>query len=142
MKEDEDIGRPLTNNPHLSHINSPLEGENYMNQNYRGFLNLIILALVVSHLRLMYENYLKYGILISPKNIYSFISEPNNFVYLTASFALIFSSIFLTFLIEKALGRYKNNVILKLMHFANLSFLLIFPVYMHKYKIVNPGKIL
>lgn len=140
MKEDEDIGRPLTNNPHLSHIVSPLEGHNYMNQNYRGFLNLIILALVVSHVRLMYENYLKYGLLISPKNIYSIISESHNFVYLTASFALVFSAIFLAFLIEKALGRFKNNVVLKLIHAVNLVFLLFFPVYMHKFKIVNPGK--
>lgn len=89
----------------------------------------------------MYENYLKYGLLISPKNIYVFVSEPHNFVYLTASIALIFSAIFLTFLIEKALGRYKNSIVLKLMHFANLSFLLFFPIYMHKFKIVNPGKI-
>jgi len=140
MKEDEDIGRPLTNNPHLSHILSPLEADNYMNQNYRGFLNLIILALVVSHLRLMYENYLKYGLLISPRYIYSFVSEPNNFVYLTASGLSIFSAIVLTFLIEKALGRHKNNFLLKLIHAANLLFLLFFPVYMHKFKIVHPGK--
>jgi len=141
INKDEDIGRPLTNNPHLSHIISPLEAENYMKQNYKGFLNLIILALVVSHLRLMYENYMKYGWLISPKYIFSFLSESNNFIYLTASFTLIFCSIFLAFLTEKALGRYKNNIILKIIHLLNLSFLLIFPVYMHKFKIVNPGNI-
>jgi len=139
MKKDEDIGRPLTNNPHLSHIQSPLEAEIYMNQNYRGFLNLIILALVMSHLRLIYENYLKYGILISPENIFKFVSEAHNFVYLSASFVLIFSSILLTFLIEKALGIYRHNYILKVLHFLNMSFLLVFPVYMHKFKIVNPG---
>ena len=140
MRKDEDIGRPLTNNPHLSHIVSPLESEIYHTQNYRGFLNLLILALVVSHLRLMYENYLKYGLLISPINIIGFLFSGSNFIYLTASMILILSSIIMVFLIEKAFGKYRNSLILKILNLLTLLFLLVFPIYMHKFKIVNPGK--
>lgn len=140
MRKDEDIGRPLTNNPHLSHIVSPLESEIYHTQNYRGFLNLLILALVVSHLRLMYENYMKYGLLISPINIIGFLFSGSNFIYLTASMILVISSILIVFLTEKAFGKYRNSLILKILNFMTLLFLLVFPLYMHRFKIVNPGK--
>lgn len=139
----EDIGRPLTNYPHLSNIISPLEKDVYHKQNYRGFLNLIILALIISHLRLMYENYLKYGIILTAQHVLNFITEKNNFIYLTASGVLVICSIILVFLTEKAVGKNKSfHPIFKIIHFLNLSFLLVFPVYMHKFNIVNPGNYL
>lgn len=140
MKNLEDIGRPLTNNPHLSHVISPLEAENYSKQNYRGFLNLLILVLFVSNLRLMFENYMKYGLLIYPMDLIYYVFETNNIIYLIANGFLIISSIILCFLIEKAIAKTKNNLPLRFMHAGNLIFLLSFPIYMHKFKIVNAGK--
>jgi diacylglycerol O-acyltransferase-1 len=140
MKNLEDIGRPLTNNPHLSHVISPLEMENVSKQNYRGFLNLLILVLVVANIRLMFENYMKYGLLIYPLDIIRYFIEKNNLIYLIANTLLISASVILCFLIEKALAKSRNNYFLRAMHAGNLFFLLFFPIYMHKFKIVNAGK--
>jgi hypothetical protein len=142
MKNLEDIGRPLTNNPHLSHVISPLEMENVSKQNYRGFLNLLILVLIVANIRLMFENYMKYGLLIYPLDIIRYILERNNLIYLIANTFLFSASIILCFLIEKALAKSRNNYdyFLRAMHVGNLFFMLYFPIYMHKFKIVNAGK--
>jgi hypothetical protein len=140
MKNLEDIGRPLTNNPHLSNVISPLEMENYSKQNYRGFLNLLILVLIVANIRLIFENYMKYGLLIYPRDSIRYIFDSNNITYLIANTLLIYSSIFLCFLIEKAISKTRNNLILNFIHAGNLLMLLIFPIYLHKFRIVNAGK--
>ena len=141
MRNLEDIGRPLVNNPHLSNIISPLELENYSKQNYRGFLNLLILVLIVGNIRLMFENYMKYGLLIYPMDSIRYIFDGKNLTYLISNILLILSSIILCFLIEKAISKNRKNPLLNYIHACNLFLLLFFPIYMHKFRIVNAGNI-
>jgi hypothetical protein len=140
LKDDKDIGRPLTFYPHLGNIESPLEEKRINENNYRGFINLIIIALVLSHLRLMYENYIKYGLLLTSKNIFNFFGEQNNLVFFSVTFGLISNSVILTFLFEKLSSKAHSHLIYWVLHTLNLTVLLVGPIYMHKYNLINPCK--
>lgn len=78
---------------HVDIVASPLSKDS-PEQNYRGFLNLAILLLVVNNLRLIFENFLKYGFLISTpgKNVrlievlIIFIVIVSLFINLTAAY--------------------------------------------------------
>lgn len=138
--EEKDIGRPLTFYPHLSNIESPLEEKRLNGNNYRGFVNLIVTALILSHFRLMWENYVKYGIMITPIKIWSFITDLENFLFFMVVLILSCFAIMFTFYIEKFASRSKIKAPFMLLHTFNLVSLLIIPIYMHKYNIVNPSK--
>ena len=140
LKDDKDIGRPLTFYPHLSNIESPLEEKRINENNYRGFINLLVIALVLSHLRLMYENYIKYGLLLTPGNAFKFVLQSNNLIFVSVSMSIIAFSVVLTFFIEKASSKSHSHIIYWGLHTLNMAFLLVAPVYLHKYDIINPSK--
>ncbi len=142
QKEDRDIGRPLTFCPHLSNIESPLEQKRINENNYRGFFNLIVIALVLSHLRLMYENYTKYGILIIPRKVFDFLIQDDNFVYLLTCIGITSTSIIVAFMLEKLASsfqsRNRTSLVLQFLHGVNLIGLLLVPLKCHDYGLVNP----
>ncbi len=142
LKNDKDIGRPLTFYPHLSNIESPLEQKRINENNYRGFINLLIIALILSHLRLMWENYVKYGILLAPMNIIRFMLEYDNFIFLSVSFLIVSFSVITTYLLELATSKseYKSQFIFTTLHTLNLTFLLLAPLSLHRYNLINPSK--
>ena len=138
LKDDKDIGRPLTFYPHLGNIESPLEQKRLNENNYRGFINLIIIALVLSHLRLMWENYVKYGLLFTPRNMVEFFLRNENFIFVSGSFAIMSFSVIFTYFLE--IMQKKSNPFFLLIHFINLIFLLLAPLYFHKYSLIHPCK--
>jgi len=140
LQDEKDIGRPLTFYPHLSNIESPLEEKRLKENNYRGFINLLVIALILSHLRLMWENYVKYGLLLTPSNFFKIVMEHDNFIFLSACFCIISFSVCVTFLLEKASTRFKSNSFFLFVHFINFCFLLSAPLYFHKWNIINPSK--
>jgi len=142
LTDEKDIGRPLTFYPHLSNIESPLEEKRLGENDYRGFVNLIVTVLILSHFRLMWENYVKYGIMITPLKIFSFLSEYENLMFIMAIFLLSCIVIIITFRVEVMASRSKFKVPFDLLHTLNLGSLLIIPIYLHKYKIVNASKII
>ena len=138
LTDEKDIGRPLTFYPHLSNIESPLEEKRINQNNYRGFVNLIVTALILSHFRLMWENYVKYGIIITPQMILSFISGSENLPFFLVTFGLSLFAVMVTFQLEKFSSR--SKIPLDIFHAINLSVLLILPISLHNLIIVNPSK--
>jgi diacylglycerol O-acyltransferase-1 len=130
----------LTFYPHLSNIESPLEEARLKQGNFRGFMNLIALALVISHVRLMWENYIKYGFMISPVGLVSNLIERNNVIYLSCVGVLCLNVIMLTFFLEVYASKNKKNGIVYIIHFFNLTCLLVFPIYFQRINQVNPSK--
>lgn len=83
----------------------------HAHNNYRGLINLGILILLVSHLRLLLENYLKYGILVDTFSyVRSFIDERQNIFML---FLLISYNVWIvaTYLAERMAGRRAQEII-------------------------------
>jgi len=140
LTNEKDIGRPLTFYPHLSNIESPLEEKRINQNNYQGFVNLIVTALILSHFRLMWENYVKYGIIITPQMIYSFISTSENFPFFLITLVLILFAVAVTFQLERISSRSKKKISFDIFHAINLSVLLVVPISLHKYIIVSPSK--
>jgi len=140
LKDEKDIGRPLTFYPHLSNVESPLEEKRLDENNYRGFINLIIIALILSHLRLMWENYVKYGILLTPRNIVKFLLENDNLIFVSACILIGVFSIITSFILVKASSKSKYDFIFNTLHTLNLTFLLCAPLGFHRYNIINPRK--
>ncbi len=97
----------------------------------------MILILFFSQFRLMYENYLKYGMIISPKNILTYLSTRNNILYLSCCVSIFFFCIVSCFIIEKILSR-NNKKSLYALHAINLLILLFGPLVFHYWKIVSP----
>jgi hypothetical protein len=100
-------------------------------------MNLMILILFFSQFRLMYENYLKYGMIISPKNILTYLSTRNNILYLSCCGSIFLFCIISCFIIEKILSR-NNKKYLNVLHALNLGILLAGPLVFHYWKIVSP----
>jgi diacylglycerol O-acyltransferase-1 len=105
---------------------------------YRGFFNLAIMILAVSHLRLILENMYKYGLLLNVSGyLWEFIEHPYtiHFLLLTAS---VYLWVVFTYLIEKFATRgYKKGhvspateVTVAAMHVISLSSLLFIPMYL------------
>lgn len=140
LKDRKDIGRPLTFYPHLSNIESPLEEKRLNENNYKGFINLIILALVLSHLRLMWENYIKYGLILTPKNVFNFLFTDNNFIFPAYSLAHMLFAILFTFGVEKIRSKSAYNPLHLIFHIINLGALLIVPLLFHKLRLINACK--
>lgn len=126
-----DVGRPLTFNPHLSTSESPITGAATESLNYQGFINLMIISLIVSHIRLMYENYIKYGWMFSP-SAFSWLVEPKTIAFIIGIFSVIGSSILVNFTLESMFSKL-NYWIFNLLHILNFSALLAVPVLFHKF---------
>lgn len=131
----QDIGRPLTFNPHLSNAISPLDVDNKTQLNYQGFINLMIITLIVSHLRLMYENYLKYGMMISSP--FKMAIEFKSVIFFGSTIALMIFSILACFILE-SLANKINYWVFNFLHLVNFSALLVLPIFGHKWDLINP----
>lgn len=96
--------------------------------NYRGFLNLCILLLLISNARLVIENILKYGILVDPFQWVSvFLVEPYNW---PCASLLCFSNVFvlIAFAVEKKLAAGKiDDGFGRWLHIMNCGLLLLIP---------------
>ena len=100
-------------------------------------MNLMGLILFFSQFRLIWENYLKYGFIISAKNIMLYISAKNNIIYISCCFSIFLFCIITCFIIEKLLSR-RDIRILYILHVINLGFLLTGPLIFHYWGIVSP----
>jgi len=140
QKDVKDTGRPLTFYPHLSNFEAPLIEENLKQNNYQGFLNLILLIVFLTNLDLIYRNFLKYGFLLTPSYIISIVSNWKNFFFIFLSCILVLINTILTYGIEKFASTTKNYHLKRIyvFHIFNIASLLIFPLFLHKFHIITP----
>lgn len=82
---------------HTEYIPSPLSRDSKQ-QNYRGFLNLAILLLFVNNFRLIFENYIKYGFLISVPGKYV---PAEDWIFGAVIIAELFANLFSSYFIER-----------------------------------------
>lgn len=134
---EQNMGRPMTFNPHLINIDSPLYSSRIENFHFRGLINLIVLALIFSHLRLMYDNFIKTGLMLSTEGFINILGE-NSLQYLIISAIFILLSITFSYLIEKLAGGINNENIIQSLNFLNLGGLLGLPVVLHYLGYYNP----
>ncbi|KAJ8303014.1 hypothetical protein KUTeg_019410 [Tegillarca granosa] len=122
------------------HADSLLSTDSGFN-NYRGFLNLCIILLVLANARLFLENILKYGILIDPIQVVQvFLSQPYSW---PNACLLLMSNVFIliTFYTEKLLSKdILSEKAALFIHSTTLSSSLIVPAGVILYIHPNPGK--
>jgi len=82
----------------------------------------------------MYENFLKYGMLITPVNL---VLGVKTFVLLAGILLLMIFCIFATFLLETHAPKI-NYYLFHFLHMVNFSFLLGFPIVFHKWDLIHP----
>ncbi|KAG9306982.1 hypothetical protein G9A89_000896 [Geosiphon pyriformis] len=82
---------------HLKNVPSVLSKE-APPESYRGFLNLAMLILAVSNIRLIIENYLKYGFLISTPGTFV---PPEDYIFFPISMLLFPINLLFAYYIEK-----------------------------------------
>lgn len=86
---------------HVASSVSPFSKESNQ-QNYRGFLNLTILLLIVNNIRLIVENYMKYGFLISLPGKFVTIEDLISSIIIVA---LILVNVLASYLLERQVVR-------------------------------------
>ncbi|EDV25992.1 uncharacterized protein TRIADDRAFT_35841 [Trichoplax adhaerens] len=105
-------------------------------QNYRGIINLAIVLLILSNMRVALDNLLKYGVLVDPTQWLEYlIRDPHN----VRALALIsFSNVMIltAYITELALSKsYIQESLGSALHFINSFFILIIPlVYVFVYQ--------
>ncbi|OZJ04435.1 hypothetical protein BZG36_02908 [Bifiguratus adelaidae] len=124
--------------------------------NYSGFLRLGMLVLAASNLRLIIENYQKYGLLIRVPTAY--LTYTDDYYYFLLAWLCVPVSIVTSFTVEKvmaqlALGHKKAlrdakglqthqydicNTLAAVVHFVHLTFLILFPSMVVYRYIYNP----
>ncbi|XP_077982831.1 diacylglycerol O-acyltransferase 1-like [Glandiceps talaboti] len=109
--------------------------------NYRGVLNLCVLLLGLSNIRLVLENFLKYGILIDPMKIFNlFVGVHDPYSWPNLSLVCI-SNIFIlvSLIVEKLLAKgIISERMGKILHFLIGATTLIFPAVVVYTKRPNP----
>jgi diacylglycerol O-acyltransferase-1 len=124
-----------SNAVHVNAHHSPLSKEAPV-QDYRGFVNLAMLLLFVSNLRLVFENYMKYGVLLTdPLN-----GIPNqDYVYFAQCMVVAVLNILTSYALEKiavaSLGWYK---IIRIAIVLNIVLSLFAPTAITWYLIYHP----
>ncbi|KAJ3282674.1 hypothetical protein HK104_010780 [Borealophlyctis nickersoniae] len=123
---------------------SPLSKES-PEQNYRGFFNLAMLLLAVSNLRLIIENYVKYGFLLS----LPFSGVPTseltwNISWAVVSFMFQGAAIYASYRIEKwatadPLPDRPTRYRVKILHTVNITLLISIPTAISWFCIDNPA---
>ena len=108
------------------HIDSPISNSTGFT-NYRGFLNLCVVLLVLSNFRVALENVMKYGLLVDPfywvNVIISEPSSPNTVLFFMVNVFILFS-----LGVEKGIAVGKISAPLSSVLIAtNLAVVLIFP---------------
>ncbi|KAJ9057755.1 hypothetical protein DSO57_1019542 [Entomophthora muscae] len=104
-------------------------------QSYRGFLTLAMLVLLATNIRLVIENLLKYGVLVT---LPSRTISDKDWVLFSLVFIFLQFSILLSLLIEKMLSRSNGSVIWVLLHWANICSLIVVPTYTVYFVIFHP----
>jgi diacylglycerol O-acyltransferase-1 len=117
---------------------SPLSKESPEN-NFRGFYNLAMLLLFVLNLRLIIENYLKYGILLSWKGT-PFWRQGDMSWAVVSLWVSAISSLF-AYIIQVFAVRRANSGSLSILNVIILSFSIIVPSFI-SWKYVSPSNII
>mmetsp|Transcript_8949 Transcript_8949/g.17291 ORF Transcript_8949/g.17291 Transcript_8949/m.17291 type:complete len:432 (+) Transcript_8949:31-1326(+) len=119
----------LASNPHQKCEVSMLSTEN-ISANYRGFLNLGAIILVVSNFRLIIENFVKYGNLLRLPSPIEFVTDYRSWPCLTGYFLFAIPAL-LTFYAEKLLRpRLQSKLIMFILHFLINTVVLSAPLYL------------
>ncbi|KAI0227255.1 hypothetical protein L0F63_007234 [Massospora cicadina] len=104
-------------------------------QSYRGFLTLAMLVLLATNMRLIIENFMKYGVLITVPS--RTVSNQDwgllTFIFLFLQVNLIFALVF-----EKMLARSNRCAIWVALHWANISSVLAVPTYVVYFVMFHP----
>lgn len=139
QKNERDMGRPMTFVPHLVNVESVLDKRRIDKFHFKGIINLVVVALIFSHIRLIYDSFMKTGLLLNPKSEVAAFLTTDNLKYLGVSASVILSSIAICFSLEKAAPILKNENLILLMHVFNFGFLLFCPVILHSLGLYNPA---
>jgi len=137
QKNEKDMGRPMTFVPHLINIDSPLYETRINNFHFKGIINLVVVALIVSHLRLMYDNFVKTGLMLNKETFFAMASS-SSMNYFSFCSAIMISSIFMCFSIEKLAVFIKNETVIYLLNFTNFTYLLSTPWLLYHFGYSDP----
>jgi diacylglycerol O-acyltransferase-1 len=122
-----DVRNSLTYLPH-TRVSISLFSSEAESPNYRGFLNLGAIVVIVANLRLIIENIMKYGLLLQIPSPSEFLIDYRKWPCLSMLIFLLVP-IYLTYFIEAVLAlRIKNNFLIWLLHVINISAVLTLPV--------------
>ena len=137
QEHEKDMGRPMTFVPHLINVDSVLYYTRRHNFEFKGIINLVVVALILSHLRLMYDNIVKSGLQL---NVGSFLSllNLNNTYILAICGGLTIICILNAFIIEKIAPMINNMLLTNCMNFCNFALLLSCPVIIKKLGYFDP----
>lgn len=137
QKNEKDMGRPMTFVPHLINIDSPLYYTRRENLHFQGLINLIVVLLVVSHIRLMYDNIMKTGIIFTKERIAALMTS-SGFTYIMYIMGFIVFSILNTFFIEKIAYKIQNEFIVGSLNFVNFCIILSAPFVLNNMGFYEP----
>jgi hypothetical protein len=126
QKNMKDMGRPMTFVPHLINVDSVLYHTRIKNFQFQGLINLVVVALIFSHIRLMYDSFMKTGLMLSTQGFLSTFTRTSIEVTAMYAFFIIFG-IFNCFFIEKLASIIKNRKITYFLNFINFTILLSVP---------------
>jgi diacylglycerol O-acyltransferase-1 len=113
---------------HITNAASPFSKES-PDQNYRGFLHLAILLLVVNMIRLVVENFRKYGLLLSIPGRDVPLSD---LLYVFFALSTLWVNILISFSVEMAVILYPklaNSALYLIVIFFNMAVLALVPSY-------------
>ena len=125
----ENLGLPLTIEPHDSHKDSVLSTND---MDLRGMVNLLVLLLLTYHLRAMIESYLAHNFVLKDKIIEfwnsGIITDPRNYYTSLAGLTLVqFPAV--GFVVEKLAAKgFLNDIMVIIIEVAYLSCLLVYPI--------------
>lgn len=137
QKNERDMGRPMTFVPHLINVDSVLYHTRIRNFQFEGLINLVVIALIFSHLRLMYDNFMKTGLMLSKEGFLGIISHEGA-IYGLIYLSFIVSAIIIAYLIEKLAGVIRKEKITYLLNFLNFSMLLSPPFLLKHFGFYDP----
>lgn len=138
QSHENDMGRPMTFVPHLINVDSPLDEKRVSNFQFKGIINLMVVALVVSHLRLMFDNFKKSGWLLTTEGMH-LIFDIENIIYIAISGGQLIFAILFTYIVEKNASLIKVPLIINLLHTANIVLLLACPFIIKAFGLYNPA---
>ena len=138
QKNEADMGRPMTFVPHLINVESVLEENRVSNFKFQGIINLVVIALIFSHIRLIYDSFKKTGLLLSSEG-FKYIITKESVLYLLIGLGMMGLAIVLCYLIEKLAAAIKKPLVISILHAVNLGILLLCPVIINYVGLYNPA---
>lgn len=113
---------------HLDHGDSVLTSSNLRALDFHGFVNLGLLLVISFNVRLIIENYLKYGVLFVKRRPFDSVSI-EEWVYVGLAYAMIFVNFFIAFAVEKAMVKNGRVFILQWLMIFNICCTILFPTF-------------